>query len=396
MKVVAALVWMSLAWSAARAAPLEDALTARAQGADAEARALQRILAHPSAHRAQALVRVVEADGRVRETLSYRADAEYVCPASAIKLPGAVAALAALRRVPGVEVDTPLAFDALPRFDPAHVADPTLPDGRITLRGLVRKALVVSDNEAFNRFFELAGHQSVNETLWAMGLPSVRIWHRLSAPRTSLESRATPGVRAPSLGAVWPARVSALRMPSHPQPAWLLGRAHIDPISNARVEAPMDFAERNGMSLEDQQRLLAWVVRPDVDLGVRAPAGWREDDGAFLRQVLGENAADLRGAAFADPKHTEARYRPALAGVLRVRPREALEVRSKAGKAYGFVLDNAYYRDLRTGRAMLLTVVAFSNSDEVMNDGRYDYAVVVEPFLRAVGEAAARAAFDTP
>jgi len=396
MKIVAALVSVCLAWSAARADPLEEALVVRSRGEDGDALALRSLLGRPAEHRAQALVRVVEQDGRVRETLSYRADAEYVCPASAIKLPGAIAALAALRRVPGAEVDTPLEFDALPPFDPAHRVDASLPGGRVTLRGLLRKALVVSDNEAFNRFFELAGHQAANETLWAMGLSSARIAHRLSAPRSTDESRATPAVHAPTLGAVWPARVSTLRLPPHAQTAWLFGRAHIDPLSNARVEAPMDFAERNGMSLDDQQRLLAWVVRPDVALGVRAPAGWHDDDRALVRQVLGENAATLQGAAFADPKHTEARYRPALSGALRVRPREALEVRSKAGKAYGFVLDNAYYRDTRSGRAVFVTVVAFSNRDGVMNDGRYDYADVVEPFVRAVGEVAARRAFDAP
>lgn len=396
MKLFAALVSVCLAWSAARADLLEEALAARARGRDADARALRSVLARPATYRAQALIRVVERDGRVRETLSYRADAEYVCPASAIKLPGAVAALAALRRVPSADVDTPLEFDALPPFDPAHRIDAALPGGRITLRGLLRKALVISDNEAFNRFFELAGHQAANETLWAMGLSSARIAHRLSAPRTPDESRATPAVRVPTLGAVWPARVSALKLPPHPQTGWLFGEAHIDPVSNARVDAPMDFAERNGMSLDDQQRLLAWVVRPDVALGIRAPTGWHDDDRALLRQVLGENAATLQGAAFADPKHTEARYRPALSGALRVRPRDALEVRSKAGKAYGFVLDNAYLRDTRSGRAVFVAVVAFSNSDGVMNDGRYDYAEVVDPFVRVVGEVAARRAFDVP
>jgi hypothetical protein len=127
---------------------------------------------------------------------------------------------------------------------------------------------------------------------------------------------------------------------------------------------------------------------------VSAPPGFTEADRGFVREVLGQNAPDLRGRAFEGEQHTEARYRPTLPGVLRVRPRPRLEVRGKAGKAYGFHVENAYYRELESGRGFLLAVAVFANADGVMNDGRYDYTTVTEPFLRAVSEVVARRVFD--
>jgi hypothetical protein len=392
----AVAVFLLLTAAAHAEDPLEAALRARAAVADADGRALAQVLAEPARYRAQVLVRRLGSDGAPLETWRFRADAEYFFPASAVKLAGAVTAIAALRRVPNATLDTPLEFDALPGLDPVRVSDPSLPDGRLTLRGQLQKALVVSDNEAFNRCYELTGHRELNELLWRMGLKSARMHHRLSNPRTTAAGKKTPRVRAPSLGPVasWPARESDLVLPAHLGAPLLFGTAHNDPATERRLEIPMDFGEKNALSLDDHQRLLGWVVLPSAGYGVTAPPGFTDADRRFVREVLGQNAPDLRGRAFEGAPHTEARYRPTLPGVLRVRPRARLEVRGKAGKAYGFHVENAFYRDVETGRGFLLAVAIFANSDDVMNDGRYDYATVTEPFLRAVGEAVARRVFD--
>jgi hypothetical protein len=402
MRRIVVIVWvwavvLLLTAEAQAQDPLEAALRVRAKVADTDGRALAQVLADPAQFRAQVLVRRLGSDGAPVETWRFRADAEYFFPASAVKLAGAVTAVAALRRVPKATLDTPLEFDALPGLDPARTSDPSVPEGRLTLRDQLQKALVVSDNEAFNRCFELTGHREMNALLWQMGLKSARMHHRLSNPRPTAAGRKTPRVRAPSLGpaAFWPARESDLVLPAHPGSPLLFGTAHNDPVTERRIEAPMDFGEKNALSLDDHQRLLGWVVLPGGGgFGVTAPPGFTEADRGFVRETLGQNAPDLRGRAFEGTQHTEARYRPTLPGVLRVRPRAQLEVRGKAGKAYGFHVENAFYRDVETGRGFLLAVAIFANTDGVMNDGRYDYATITERFLRVVGEVVARRVFD--
>ena len=80
--------------------------------------------------------------------------------------------------------------------------------------------------------------------------------------------------------------------------------------------------------------------------------------------------------------------------VVRIRPRERILTQGKAGRAYGFHIENAYYRDLKTGRAFFLAATIHANADGVMNDDKYEYDTVTRPFLANLGAVVARAVFD--
>lgn len=371
-------------------------------------------LARPDARRTQVRVAVVDAsgpDGQPRWFVdTFRPDAEYFYPASAVKLPAAAAALGEMRAyaaagATGLGRETPLVFEALPGISAAYARDPTAADGRVTLAWEIRKALVVSDNDAYNRLFEFAGHRAVNERLWRAGLPTARITHRFNVVRTPEQNRRSPAVRAFFEGR-WrgrgrpferPAMVSDLGLPPLEQAGLDVGTAYIEPGGTTRVEGPMSFREKCALSLSDLQRLLAAIVLPTLDVGVdRQALGLDDADRAFLRATLGEAPAELSPTRWGGAEYAETRFRPTLGGVLKVRPRPALEVRGKAGRAYGFHVENAYYRDRRTGRSFFLAAAVYANDDGVLNDGRYEYGRVSEPFFTALGELVARAVFDAP
>jgi hypothetical protein len=371
-------------------------------------------LARPAERRTQVRVAVVVdggPDGRPRWLVdTFRPDAEYFYPASAVKLAAAAAALAEMRaaRAAGASSfgrDTPLVFEALPGISGAYARDPTAADGRVTLAWEVRKALVVSDNEAYNRLFEFAGHRAVNERLWRAGLPTARITHRFNVVRTPDQNRRSPAVRAVLEGRgrrggapfERPALLSDLVVPPLDQGGLDVGNAYIEPGGSARIEGPMSFREKCAMSLADLQRLLAAIVSPTLEVGIdRDALGLDEAERSFLRATLGEAPGALSPSRWGGPEFAEARFRPTLAGVQKVRPRPDLEVRGKAGRAYGFHVENAWYRDRRTGRAFFLAAAVYANEDGVLNDGRYEYGRVSEPFFTALGERVARAVFDAP
>jgi hypothetical protein len=85
---------------------------------------------------------------------------------------------------------------------------------------------------------------------------------------------------------------------------------------------------------------------------------------------------------------------PFLRGLERVRPRAQLQIFSKVGQAYGFLLSNAYVVEKATGRAFFLTAAVYADADETVNDDRYDYDSVAFPALADLAEVAARHAFD--
>jgi hypothetical protein len=361
------------------------------------------------------LARVVEPKDKppVLQRSTWRADAEYFYPASAIKLCAAVAALEQLggelshgqpapegdplsgRRVP---VSPEALLDARLRLEPVRAgapvrdADPSNADGGgITVRHEVRKLCLVSDNEAFNRLYDLVGQRALNERMWAAGLDSARLRHRLSIRSSPEENRRTPGVRLELEGGdalLLPERFSDLQLDVPRLKGLDIGQAFREDDGGV-VEGPVSFREKNRMSLSDLQDLLVKVVRPDVDLGT---PGFALSDAQ--RALLVEAMTQLPRES-ANPRYDPERYpddyvKFLLPGLRRVIPAERLRVTNKVGLAYGFTVENAYVEDSASGRGFFLAGTLYTNANGVLNDGVYEYDTLALPFWADLGEVLAR------
>ena len=327
---------------------------------------------------------------------AYRADAEYFYPASSVKTFAAVAALetlAELRATTGLPIDrdTPLAYHPLFAGEQLEDADPGhLENGKITAAHEIRKLAIVSDNESFNKLYELAGQDGLARSLARAGLTAPRIVHRLSEVRSAEENRRMP--RIDLLGAAFthmlPERSTATLAPPPAMPGLLVGSAYIAG-GGERIDAAMDFSAKNRISLVDLQRGLCKLVHPDADCG-GAPFALGEDDRAFLVAAMAEYARES-----ADPRFDSAVYpdhwgKYLLPGLRRVQPQARWRIVNKVGRAYGFSIDNAWVEDRETGRSMFVAATIYTNADGVLNDDRYDYDEVADPFFTELGEAAAR------
>lgn len=364
--------------------------------------ALRQVVDAPEKYRFQAVLGLVEERPGGRPVLvqqGFRAGAEYVYPASTVKLFGAVAALerlAELRRETGLplDVDTPLVFHPLFEGEVLEDADPSnLKGGRITVRHEIRKLFLVSENQAFNRLYELVGQDRLAASLARAGLGEARIVHRLSEPRTVEENRRFP--RIDFLGReggcvlyTLPERTSQPLAPLPPVSGLKVGRAHVGP-SDQVVEEPLDFAEKNRISLADLQRGLCMVVRPDVDCG---GPGFKlsEADRALLLEAMSQVPRESQNPAYDPADFPDSYVKYLLPGLTRVVPRERLRVANKIGQAYGFTTENAQVTDTASGRSFFFAATLYTNDDGVLNDDKYDYETVALPFLADLGEAAAR------
>jgi hypothetical protein len=338
------------------------------------------------------------AEGPRTSTHGYRVDVEYVYPASAIKTFASVAALrklAALRREGhAVGLDTPVAFcvgEGRSRRCKTKDAS-NLEGGVITIGHEIRKMQLVSNNFSFNRLYELVGHRELNEDLWALGFSSLRMHHRLYTGTDPLEQRTTPRVELrPAKGkrVVVPARVSDLELPPTEAPELRLGVAYIDDATGSRVDEPMDFADKNSVSVQDLHRLMLALARPDLP-GV-PELGLDPDDREFLLRAMTEDPLESANPVYTDEHDSGLRYHTMIKGMLRVMALERILYVGKAGKAYGFHLDNAYVEDEKSGRAMAVTVVGYANANGVLNDNAYEYDSVTRPVLLGLGELLGRA-----
>lgn len=364
--------------------------------------ALQRVLEQSQAHRVQILVTTVRDSKRGAprvERFGYRVDAEYFYPASSIKLCAAVAALqvceeiARDQKIPDLltvpmEIAPLFPGDEVQRLDASN-----LEGGFITVGHEIRKLALVSDNPAFNRLWDVVGHERMNWSMHALGLKSVVINHRLSDSRSIPVPTDSAAVswRLPDGGEVRvPARSSHLHL-TNLQSGTAIGSGYVS--GKTVVNQPLEFRQRNGISLVDLQDLLIQVARPDVDVG-KPRLRLTETHRAHLLRGLREYPRESVNPRYAPDPYTDDYCKFLLPGVRRVYrsevPGTRVEITGKIGRAYGFTVENSYLYNPLNRAGVFVTAVIYTNSDGVLNDDQYEYAEVADPFMSALGEWVAR------
>jgi len=327
---------------------------------------------------------------------SWREEAEYFYPASAIKTVGAVAALRTLEPFAndGWTVDTSLRIGQRTIATQEGNAVEIGAGRSATLRSFLAATLIESSNPGFNALYDIAGMESCNQAMWAAGFDQIRLFHRLQMGGTDPDAhRFVPSVDA-RIDGEWVALLGARETPVDNTPPdntgdrLDIGEAYIDDNTSDEVEGPLSFARKNWISLRDLQGIILNLIHPDLD-GPERDLGLIDDHRQLLVDIMTGPLSDAGGTSAAD---RESRFKPLIPGVLRVIPdRAQLQYTNKAGRAYGFHLDSAYIRNLQNGRSFYVAVTIHVDYDGVMNDGAYRHEAVSFPFLQDVGEVLARA-----
>ena len=331
---------------------------------------------------------------------TWRGNAEYFYPASTVKLCAAVAAFERfndLARASYVKIrpTTPLAFYPLFKGEQLETDDATNVDGgKLTLAHLIRRMLIVSDNDAFNDLYDFCGQKWLNERMWRAGLRSVRISHRLSFPLTPQQNRTTRKVefRVPDFPLLLPEQSCNLELDLEGVKGWMVGASFFDE-HDEKIDKPMSFYFKNMFGLNDMLRCLARIVRPDLALDGE-PFDLTAEQREFLMQALAQYPGDSTNPLYPREKYPDDYVKYFMPGLARVVPVERLKIYNKVGEAYGFLTDDAYIVDTQTGKCFFLAATVYANSDGVVNDDKYDYATFALPFFADLAELIARDEWD--
>jgi beta-lactamase class A len=116
---------------------------------------------------------------------------KYFYPASTVKLPIVLLALQKLNELKskaspnggagqGIDINSTMITDTAYSGQSAVLNEPTAIDGRPTIAHYIKKILMVSDNDAYNRLYEFLGQEYINAELKKKGFKNVQILHRLN------------------------------------------------------------------------------------------------------------------------------------------------------------------------------------------------------------------------
>ncbi|GAB2807909.1 hypothetical protein GCM10027043_03710 [Ferruginibacter profundus] len=318
--------------------------------------------------------------------------AAYFYPASTVKLPIALLALQKLNELKdkGIDRNTTMITEAGNSQQTAVYNDPTTIDGKPTIAQYIKKILMVSDNDAYNRLYEFLGQDYINKELHKKGYADVQILHRLDIVLPELANRQTNPVKfLDGAGTVLYQQPLQNNTSRYAVRNDSLGKSFYR--SGSLVNGPMDFSKKNRISLEDLHRILVSLVFPE-----RVTASERfnitEDDRKFVLKYMSQLPTE---STFPPYSADTATYFPAYCKFLLLGgdPSASLKalpgnirIFNKPGDAYGQMLDVAYIVDYDKGVEFFVSAVIYCNSDGTLNDDKYDYKTTGLPFMKNLGQ----------
>lgn len=338
--------------------PLEIALAS-------ERPAIKKVMENLAKFEVQILFTQIENDVNGKATFtdySYQLDEKnYFYPASSVKLPVAVLALELLDKTEGISALTPyvISGDSLPHT----VADD------------VKRIFAVSDNEAYNRLYELLGRDYVNTFLRKKELQPVRIAHRLEAENAANAQCDTLhfsfGI---NLGGGTDLPVEKISVKNLHKG---LGFMRNDSL----ISEAMDFSEKNYFPLATQHNLMKRLFFEE-----NFSEAERFQLTAASKKLLKEAMYLVpRKAGYSEGEFYDSYVKFLMYGDTRGRIQDRIKIYNKVGFAYGTLTDTALITDEKANISFLLSATITVNENGILNDDLYEYEAIGLPFLAQLG-----------
>jgi cell division protein FtsI/penicillin-binding protein 2 len=315
----------------------------------------------------------------------------YFYPASTVKFVVAVLALQKLKAIGNSSINkntTMLTLSNTP-LQTMVFNDATTQNGKPTIAHYIKKILLVSDNDAFNRLYEFLGQDYINTELQKRGY-NAEIVHRLSISLPIAENGKTNPIRfVDSTGktlleqGMLTAKYKHLAYTGKRTDS--LGKAHY--AGGKLINQPMDFSFKNRLFLEDLHTQIQSITLPET-VPVKKRFDITEDDRQFLLQYMSQLPNETTYPPYADQP---ADYWPSFCKFLYFGSKPGplpnnIRMFNKIGKAYGQLVDATYFVDFDKNIEFYLSAVIYANADETLNDDNYDFDTVGFPFMEQLGK----------
>ncbi len=360
---------------------------------DSKPELFANILNHPNKNEVQLMYTQVNRDKNNKpsfKSFSYNLNPErYFYPASTVKLAGVIFALEKVNELKsnGMISDLTMITDSSFNGQTKVFIDKTAESGKPSITHYIKKVLLTSDNDAFNRLFEFIGRAEINAKLKKYGMKESRILNRLAIGDGGEESKNTNPIRfydGDKLIYTQKAQYDPKNYPLN-LTNLIVGIGYMD--SNEKlVNKPYSFENKNVFTISDQQSLMKRLIAPET-----YPAKKRFNLTAEDYKLIYTYMSKLPTESDY-PNYNAKEFWPTYAKMIYYgRDKNAIidpniRIFNKYGDSYGFIIDNSYFVDFKNNVEFFLTAVVQSNEDGIYNDGKYEYETVCYPFMKNIGQ----------
>ncbi len=314
-------------------------------------------------------------------------DSRYFYPASTVKLPVALLALEWLeeQQLPGLNLETTMLTDSVRPSQLPAWSDSTSKTGLPSIGHYIKKILLVSDNDAYNRIYELLGTDYINQKLNEKGLLNSVIMQRLSFPISAEENRQFNPVRfvdaSGKLILEIPAREadSTYVVPGNPK----LGRAYYK--NDSLIQGGMDFSNKNKFALTDLHGVVQRTIFPEAFVGIER-FNLNEEHRNFVLQYMSMLPRESDYPAYDTTEFYDSYSKFTKFGTEKGKIDPRFRLFNKTGWSYGHLIEGGYFVDFETGVEFFVSAIVYVNEDQILNDDKYETDEIGLPFFAELGE----------
>src|SRR5246127_3853731 len=351
------------------------------------------ILNHPTHNEVQILYTQIDRDKDNQphfRSYSYRLNAKhYFYPASTVKLPTAIFALEKLNElnIKGLTVKSTMITDSAFSGQTKVKHDSSSRSSLPSIGNYIKKILLVSDNDAYNRLYEFVGREEINRKLKKYELNNTRIIGRLAIGDRGDSTKHTNPIDfydGKKLVYHKPALYDANDYPMHLD-NMIQGKGYID-RNEKLVMKPFDFSHNNVYPLADQQMVLKRLLFPET-FPKEQQYNLTDDQYKFIYKYMSMWPTESRHPTYSPPEYYPAYCKWLFYGgdsLATINPH--IRIFDKIGDSYGYDIDNAYIVDFKNKVEFMLSAVVQSNDDDIYNDNKYEYKTVCLPFMKNLGQ----------
>ncbi len=255
---------------------------------------------------------------------------------------------------------------------------------RPSLIELIKPMLVYSDNEAYNKLFEMIGGDIVNYWLQDKKFDETNVSRKFSYCVGEEKSFAVAYDLLNDKDVIiyhgeqrkWNPKVKDKKK-------YLVGKKHF--YDGEWVNLPRDFSDHNEVPLSEFHEMLQRVLFPsnfpqeeqfDLSmnnyrqlirfLGMYPNEDIQPRDTVFDDLPDGQNIFLFNGD---DTTVIDNRYR----------------IINMVGQAYGFSIDGMYFTDVKTNTEFMLSCRIYTNKNEILGDDTYEYKEIAMPLMKNLG-----------